>query len=179
MKHNHSDMLEMKISSQKGKVRPHYRKIVMLLAVIMLFVSVDQASKIWILNWFSNQNIVSYNVTSFLDFYLAYNYGISYSLLSSSEIWVRYALIAVQSIIIIVLFAWLLKEDKKREKTALLLIIGGAIGNLIDRIYHGGVVDFIFFHYGKFQWYIFNVADVFITLGAILLIYSFFINKKT
>ena len=111
---------------------------------------------------------------------LAYNPGAAFSFLSDQSGWQRWFLSVVAVVISIVLTHWLwrLKDNEKMQAWALTLILGGALGNLYDRLVHGYVVDFILLHYKQYYFPAFNLADAAITLGAILLILDTFINKK-
>ncbi len=111
-------------------------------------------------------------LTSWLNMMLAHNYGAAFSFLSDAGGWQRWLFTGLASVVTLVLIVWLLRLPKKDRLTsaALCLIIGGAVGNLIDRIINGYVVDFIDVYYRDWHWPAFNVADSAITGGVILLL---------
>jgi signal peptidase II len=113
-------------------------------------------------------------VTSFMSLVLAYNPGVAFSFLASAPDWTRWLLAAI-AVVASVFMAWMLKRGGSRLLCAgLALVLGGALGNLWDRIVIGKVVDFLLFHYGTWSWPAFNVADSAITVGAALLILDSF-----
>tara|TARA_Y100000590_G_scaffold470724_1_gene668513 strand:- start:1494 stop:1970 length:477 start_codon:yes stop_codon:yes gene_type:complete len=110
-------------------------------------------------------------INNFFNLTLVYNYGAAFSILSDAGGWQKWLFIII-SIIIISYLHILLRIDNSENKIALSLVIGGALGNLFDRITYGYVIDFLEFHYQNFYWPIFNFADITITIGLIMLIYS-------
>lgn len=106
-------------------------------------------------------------VTDFFDYVLTWNTGISYGLLDSLPVW---ALGVVMLVAIVALALWWLKADSTLIRLGLALCIGGALSNALDRFLYGAVADFFYFHIGQQGFYIFNLADVTITLGVVLLI---------
>ena len=121
-----------------------------------------------------NSNIFS---SSFVNIELIWNYGIAFGLLSFQENYV-YNFITILIIFIIFLLIYLSFSSKSFKKYSYLMVIGGAFGNLYDRIVFSSVPDFIDIHYGEFHWFIFNVADIFITMGVICLIYDEVLLEK-
>jgi signal peptidase II len=115
-------------------------------------------------------------VTPFLDLVLAWNTGISYSLFQQSGLLWQGALLAATAIAIMFLLVWLARAPSRFAGVSLGLIVGGAVGNAIDRALHGAVMDFIFFHLAgetwTFKWYVFNLADAAIVAGVIGLVYE-------
>ena len=111
-------------------------------------------------------------VTSWLNMTLAHNYGAAFSFLSDAGGWQRWFFTVLASVVTLVLVIWLLRlpASEKLTATSLCLIIGGAVGNLVDRVNHGYVVDFIDVHARGWHWPAFNVADSAITCGVILLL---------
>ena len=118
-------------------------------------------------------------VLPFFNITLAYNHGAAFSFLASESGWQRWFFTGLAVVVSIVLLVWLkrLKTDAKLEAISLALILGGALGNVIDRVVHGYVIDFIDVYYGTYHWPAFNVADSAICIGAILLILDSFRNK--
>ena len=140
------------------------------LFLILSIIAFDQVTKLAILNKFANPESFyqGMEITSFLNFVLVRNRGISFGLFSEYEIsW----LISILTIgIVIILFVWMRKLGGSALALYFSLIIGGAIGNLVDRLNYGFVVDFIDFHFFGWHWPTFNIADSAITLGVLLLL---------
>ena len=111
-------------------------------------------------------------ITEFFNFVLVWNRGVSFGMLQSASIWGPILLGAVTVGIIVLLFSWLREAKTRLCVIALGLVIGGALGNLIDRVLHQAVVDFLDFHIGGYHWPAFNVADSAITVGVICIIYE-------
>ncbi len=121
------------------------------------------------------------NIFPGLDFTLVHNTGAAFSFLSDAGGWQRWLFLIISLAVSIVLIVWLyrLKASQFFLSTSLALILGGALGNLYDRIFLGYVIDFIDFYYGIYHWPVFNIADASITLGAVFLIFeSFLVSKK-
>ncbi|MBV5270482.1 MAG: signal peptidase II [Afipia sp.] len=136
----------------------------------------DQASKLWLLNVFELGRRGAVAVTPFFDLVLAWNTGISYGWFQDTGPLGQTILLAVKAIAVIVLAVWMAKSGTRLAVIGLGLIIGGAIGNAIDRLAYGAVVDFALFHLqigGKtYNWYVFNLADVAIVAGVAALLYD-------
>ena len=139
----------------------------MLIAILTIFF--DQLSKWWILNLVMVPP-KTIEVTQFFNLVLVHNRGASFGIFSDAPGWASIALIVFAIIISIVLAIWMWQAQETFLSIALALVIGGAIGNVIDRIRYGAVVDFLDVHAGGWHWPAFNVADSAITLGVILLI---------
>jgi len=134
-------------------------------------------SKIYILKLAEQQNIVDIYLTQYLNLNLIWNKGIAFGLFSFDENFIYNLLSLLIISIIIVILIMIIKNDGFK-RYCLILIMGGALGNLFDRIYFSAVPDFIDLHIKNFHWFIFNVADIFITVGVICLIYvEIFFNK--
>ncbi len=150
--------------------------IIAALAVIAL----DQASKLWLLRVFDIVRRGAVKVTPFFDLVLAWNTGISYGWFQNEGAAGQLILLAVKVVAVIVLAIWMARSHSRLATLALGLIIGGAIGNGIDRLAYGAVVDFALFHVqigGKpFNWYVFNLADVAIVAGVAGLLYDSFLG---
>ena len=146
---------------------------------LALFIAVlDQFTKQWAsLSLDYNTPLV---FTSFFNFTLLHNPGAAFSFLSDSGGWQRWLFGIIALVVSLGIIAWLsrLGRDKKMEALALALILGGAIGNLYDRVALGYVVDFIVIHYEHHYWPAFNIADCGISIGAALLILDMFLNKE-
>ncbi|MGJ5178737.1 signal peptidase II [Bradyrhizobium oligotrophicum] len=138
----------------------------------------DQASKLWLLYVFDLPNRGTVKVTPFFDLYLAWNIGISFGWLQNDSPLAQYGLMAVKVVAVVLLAIWMARSETRLATTALGMIIGGAIGNGIDRLAYGAVVDFALFHIEiggtVYNWYIFNLADVAIVAGVAALLYDSF-----
>ena len=108
----------------------------------------------------------------FITIVLTWNTGISYGLFPQVGPLGQWALLGVKAVAVVLLWVWLSHATSRLTALALALIIGGAIGNAIDRVLHGAVVDFVLLHAGTFRWYVFNLADVAIVAGVIGLLYE-------
>ena len=146
------------------------RRLGFLCAVAALVI--DQGHKIWMLDVFNIAARQPVEIAPFMDLVLAWNPGISYSLLSASTPTGRWALVVLALVAIAMLGIWLWRAKDRIVATGLGLIIGGALGNAYDRFAYGAVADFFHFHIGTFHWYIFNLADVAIVAGVALLLYD-------
>ena len=116
-------------------------------------------------------------INTYLNFTLAFNYGAAFSFLSDAGGWQRWFFV-IFSIIVVFFISYILIKDKESEYISYSLVLGGALGNLYDRIFLGYVIDFIEFHYNDFYWPIFNIADIAISIGVILLLYSMFLKDN-
>jgi signal peptidase II len=136
----------------------------------------DQVSKWWLLDFFDLAHRGTVRVTPFFDLVLAWNIGISFGWLQSDSAVVQFGLMAVKALAVIALGVWMARSRTVMATVALGMIIGGAIGNAIDRVVYGAVVDFALFHLEigekSFNWYVFNLADVAIVAGVIALLYD-------
>ena len=139
------------------------------LSLVILIFLIDRISKIYVIDLdkkFVGSEIFS---SKFLNINLIWNEGIAFGLLSFNDKIIYNLLTFIIFIIILIIFFMVLKSYGLK-KYSLLMILGGALGNVYDRIFYGAVPDFIDFHIGNFHWFIFNVADIFITLGVIFMI---------
>lgn len=145
-------------------------------AVIIL----DQITK-----YVAERSLVLYapvEITLFFNFTLVYNPGAAFSFLGDASGWQRWFFIGVAFAAAVFIIWWLkqLHRDERWTAAGLALILGGAIGNVIDRLWHGHVIDFLDFHYAGYHWPAFNVADAAITVGAVILVgYSLFFARNT
>lgn len=146
----------------------------------LVTVVLDQASKLWLLNVFDLARRGAVKVTPFFDLVLAWNIGISFGWLQNDGQAAQFALMAVKVIAVVALAIWMARSHTFLATVALGLIIGGAIGNSIDRLAYGAVVDFALFHVeiggNTFNWYVFNLADVAIVVGVAALLYDSFLG---
>ena len=147
------------------------------LVFILAIFAADRLSKIFIINSAETFGELDIFVTSFLNFNLIWNDGIAFGLFSFDKK-IYYNFLTILIITITLIIFWMITKTKKSEKLAFMMIFGGSMGNIFDRLYYSSVPDFIDIHFNNFHWFIFNVADIFISLGVIILIYSEF-KKKT
>ena len=142
--------------------------------------AIDQASKLWLLFVFDIARLGAVQVTPFFDLVLAWNIGISFGWFQNDDPVAQIVLMAIKAVAVIVLAIWMSRSRTLLATLALGLIIGGAIGNAIDRFAYGAVVDFALFHVqiaGKtLNWYVFNLADVAIVAGVAALLYDSFLG---
>ncbi len=142
-----------------------------------LVVGLDQASKWWIVTsvMVPERQI---EVTSFFNIVMVWNRGITFGLFGDSPVATRWVLTGVSVIIVVILAAWMWRTSRPWVAGALGAVIGGALGNVIDRVHYGAVADFLDFHMGQWHWPAFNLADSAIVLGGAVLILDAFISVK-
>jgi signal peptidase II len=146
------------------------------LLVAALVFAFDQLSKWWVLKIVNLDERQPIQITPFLDLAMAWNKGVSYGLLTTH---MQGLLIALSLAITVMLIVWLAKADKPLAAASYGLLIGGALGNALDRFLHGAVADFVHFHWGTWSWYIFNVADIAIVAGVAVLLYDAIVGRPT
>lgn len=158
-------------------MRLHLRYGVIMAAATLLL---DQASKFWLVRVFDIARRGTVKLTPFFDLVLAWNQGISFGWFQNDGPTAQIALMAVKAVAVVVLAIWMARSRTLIASLALGLIIGGAIGNGIDRLVYGAVVDFALFHVqigeNTFNWYVFNLADVAIVAGVAALLYDSFLG---
>ena len=142
--------------------------LISLIFVVAIFL-VDRLTKIYILNLSEGGTEVDFYIFSFLNIYLVWNSGIGFGLFSV-EPNLFYNFITFLIIVINFILIYLLIKSSTKKSFLFALVLGGSLGNMYDRLYYFAVPDFIDFHLGDFHWFIFNVADIFITIGIIGLI---------
>ena len=148
------------------------KKIIFIFSAFFL----DRLSKIYLLNLQANGSDIDFYVFPFLNFNLVWNTGIGFGLISLETNIFYHILTLIIAVVNIVLIFFIIKS-KGIYVYLLALIIGGSLGNLFDRIYYYAVPDFIDFHVGNFHWFVFNVADIFITVGIIGLMFTELLKK--
>ena len=144
---------------------------------ILIIFFIDRISKFAIIHQTEKYGSINYKINSFLNFELIWNQGIAFGMFSLSNQTYYNLLTLIIGIITIIILIFIIKTIGA-EKYGFMMIFGGSLGNIFDRIYYSSVPDFIDIHYNNFHWFIFNVADIFITLGVVLLIYSELFLKK-
>jgi len=149
------------------------------LKIVLLIFTLDQATKWWIVNEVMNPPRVIPVLPSF-NLVMGWNRGVSFGIFDTASPPNQWLLIGLALIIVTVLLIWLKRADSRLISVALGLIVGGALGNVMDRIHYGAVADFLDFYVGDFHWPAFNVADAGITIGVIVLVLeSFFVGSET
>jgi|SRR5215510_1623422 len=146
------------------------------LAAAALVVLLDQAVKLWLIFVFDLGTRGLVRIAPGIDLVLTWNTGISYGLFPQAGAAGQWLLIAVKAAAVVLLTVWLNRTEIRMTALALGLIIGGALGNAIDRLAYGAVADFVFFHLTtasfRYDWYVFNLADAAIVAGVIGLLYE-------
>ena len=145
-------------------------------SIVALIYFLDRLTKIFVIQLDKNSFGSDIFSSTYLNIILIWNKGIAFGLLSFNEAYLYNILSLIISIIVIILVIMSLKSEGFK-RYSLLMIVGGALGNLHDRIFFNAVPDFIDFHVGNFHWFIFNVSDIFITLGVICMIVLELIDK--
>ncbi|HEY3680753.1 MAG TPA: signal peptidase II [Bradyrhizobium sp.] len=156
-----------------GGVSSHLRAGAIAAFVVLLL---DQASKLWLLFVFDIAHHDAVSITPFFDLVLAMNPGISFGWFQHDGTLAQIVLMTIKAVAVIVLAIWMVRSRTRLATLALGLIIGGAVGNAIDRFAYGAVVDFALFHLqiggNRWEWYVFNLADVAIVAGVAALLYD-------
>ena len=147
-------------------------------SIIILIFLIDRISKLLIIGSPETYEQYGISITSFLNFNLIWNEGIAFGLLSFNEK-IYYNLLTIFICLIVAVIIWLMLRSKGFEKLCYIMIIGGSFGNVFDRIFYSAVPDFIDIHFNNIHWFIFNVADIFVTLGIFCLISIEIFSKKT
>ena len=142
------------------------------LAVLVL----DQITKIWVLNAFS-ESLQPVEVLPFFNLVLVWNTGVSFGMFGHMGDWGPWILVGLSLLICVFLVRWLMKAENRLSAISLGLIIGGAVGNVVDRVRFGAVVDFLDAHVLGYHWPAFNVADSAIVVGAAILIFESLFNE--
>ena len=154
------------------------KKFIFYFLIISIVFVLDRVSKIYVINYFENTLDTEIYLSNFLNIILVWNEGIGFGLLSFQDGGI-YNFITLIIILINLIIIYFIYKYKDIRSFLLTLVLGGSLGNLFDRIAFSAVPDFIDFNYNNFHWFIFNIADIFITIGVICLIFvEFFINKN-
>ena len=152
-------------------------KILVYISLVFFVFVLDRVSKTIILNVLDNRGNVGIFINSFFSLFLVWNKGIGFGLFSFEKNYI-YDGITLFIFIINIIIVYLIYKEKSPKTYFLSIILGGSLGNLFDRYYYSAVPDFIDLNYKGYHWFIFNVADIFITLGIICLILTEFLNYK-
>ena len=156
------------------------KKFSLNLIILITVFFIDRLTKLYILKLAEIENSVDVYLTSYLNLYLIWNKGIAFGLLSINESMIYNTITLIIGIIIVIILFMLWRNDNI-QRYFLILIVGGALGNFYDRIIYTAVPDFIDLHINGFHWFVFNVADIFITVGVfcLILVELFYNNKIT
>ena len=153
------------------------KKIIVYFLIVFTIFVLDRVSKLYILNIFEKENIVDIYVNNFLNIILVWNSGIGFGLLSFDKS-IIYNFITTLIVLINIVILYLALNNDNFKSYFFVIILGGSLGNLFDRIYYSAVPDFIDLNYNNFHWFVFNVADIFITVGIMcLILVELFFNK--
>ena len=149
------------------------KKIIIIFFIFFL----DRATKLYLINLQASGTDIDFYINSFTNFYLVWNTGVGFGLMSL-EASIYYHILTLIIIIVNIGLVYFLMKSKGIYNYLFAIIIGGSLGNLFDRIYYYAVPDFIDLHFGNYHWFVFNVADIFISIGIIGLIFFELIKKK-
>ena len=156
-------------------IKKKYLNHILIISIIFL---VDRLSKIYVINLAEDLSSLNITITSFLNIILVWNSGIGFGLFQLDQNF-AYNLITILIILVNFIIIYLLLSSDDVQKFFFSMILGGSFGNLFDRFYYSAVPDFIDFNFNNFHWFVFNVADIFISLGIICLIFvELFYDKK-
>jgi signal peptidase II len=158
----------------KTKLKTYFLHCIILIIVFLI----DRVSKLYILKLAEIENSVDIYITSYLNLFLIWNKGIAFGLLSVNADMIYNLITIIIGMIILILIIMMFKK-KNIQRYFLALIVGGALGNFHDRVVYTAVPDFIDLHFNEFHWFVFNVADIFITIGVFcLILVELFYNDK-
>jgi signal peptidase II len=153
------------------------KKNIYSLIIVLTVFFLDRVSKYIVLKLSQPLGELNFSITTFLNFNLVWNNGIAFGLFSFDQN-IYYNVVTSIIILVTLIIIWFAIKSKGLEKISYLIIIGGSFGNMFDRLYYSSVIDFIDISYNNFHWFIFNVADIFITTGVIILIFLEFLKVK-
>ena len=158
----------------KARLKTFFLNFVILITIFLI----DRISKLYILKLAEVENSVDIYVTSYLNLFLIWNKGIAFGLFSMNES-IIYNIITLIICLIIMVILFMMWKNDNVQRYFLALVAGGALGNLYDRIVYNAVPDFIDLHFYGFHWFVFNIADIFITVGVLcLILVELFYNNK-
>ena len=153
------------------------KKTILYLLIVIIIFFLDRISKLYILNIAEKDGFVDIYVNNFLNIILVWNSGIGFGLLSFDKS-IIYNFVTILIVLINIVILYLALNSNNLKSYFFIIILGGSLGNLFDRIYYSAVPDFIDLNYNNFHWFVFNVADIFITVGILcLILVELFFNK--
>jgi len=151
-------------------LKKNYKFFLINAGIVLTIFLIDRISKIYVLKLADRGNGLDIYITDYLNLYLIWNKGIAFGLFSFNADYI-YNVLTILIIIVILIIIGMIVRSQGFRKYLLLAILGGSLGNVFDRIYYTAVPDFIDFHINEFHWFVFNIADIFISLGVIGLIF--------
>ena len=154
-----------------------FKKTFIYFGIVLFIFLIDRISKLYILSILEDTGFVDININQFINFILVWNSGVGFGLFSFEQSTI-YNLITLIIILINLIIIYLIIKTIDFNKYFYLIILGGSLGNLFDRIYYSSVPDFIDISYKGYHWFVFNIADIFISLGIICLIFAELLNYK-
>ena len=157
--------------------KTNFKKIFINSIIVFVIFLTDRISKIYILKISELESSVNIYVTQYVNSYLIWNKGIAFGLFSFNES-LTYNLITFIIATITIIILVMIIKNVGFKRYSLLIVFGGSLGNLFDRIYYSAVPDFIDFHINNFHWFVFNIADIFITIGIVCLIFDEIFNDS-
>ena len=160
------------------KMNEKIKLFLIYVSYIFILFAIDRVTKFQVLAILESQDKVDIYINSFLNLYLVWNKGIGFGLFSFDNT-TAYNLITLIILFINIIIVYLIFVEEGVKVYFLLTILGGSLGNFVDRLYYKAVPDFIDINYNGYHWFIFNVADIFITLGIICLIFAELLNYKS
>ena len=146
-----------------------FKKVIVYFLILASIFFLDRASKLYILNIAEKDGVVDIYVNNFLNIILVWNSGVGFGLLSFEKSAI-YNFVTILIVIINIVILYLILKSNNFKSYLFIMILGGSLGNLFDRIYYSAVPDFIDLNYNNFHWFVFNVADIFISVGILCLI---------
>mgnify|MGYP001497112967 CR=1 FL=1 len=154
------------------------KKVIVYFLILTSIFFLDRISKLYILNIAVKDGVVDIYVNNFLNIILVWNSGVGFGLLSFEKSTI-YNFVTILIVLINIVILYLVLKSNNFKSYLFIMILGGSLGNLFDRIYYSAVPDFIDLNYNNFHWFVFNVADIFITIGILCLIFvELFFNKR-
>ena len=171
MKHHVKDVKMQKL------LNFNYKTLILNSLMVILIFSLDRTSKLYLLNLAEEGVLINFSISSFLNIFLTWNTGIGFGLFSFDSGFI-YNLISILIGIINLVIIYMAINMQNVNRYFLLIILGGSLGNFFDRIYYSAVPDFLDLHIGDFHWFIFNIADVFISIGILCLIFVEIFGKN-
>ena len=158
-------------------IKSNFLKSLFYSFIVIVIIILDRLSKLYVLNLAEIEQQVDIYIFSYLNLYLIWNTGVGFGLFSSDQSF-YYNLVTIIIFFINILILIMIFKSNIYRKFLLLMILGGSLGNLFDRLYYSAVPDFIDIHYENYHWFVFNVADIFITTGIIGLILIEVLKKE-
>ena len=154
----------------------HLRTFLFAILIIVTSILSDQLTKLWVIEWMLNQRAFQVPITPFFSIVLVKNTGVSFGMGQGLGLG-PWFFISLASMIVLWLVIWAIKSKERWLRLSLALVIGGAIGNIIDRIRYGGVIDFLDLHLYGYHWPAFNLADSYVVLGIVFLLIDSFVSR--